>query len=107
EDGIATALSVHAVLPRWKRYVSTTTPAFPEHEADEFEPVERAALKVEFGISELAGWSAFVIGSEFYGHWGIPPLGCQITLAIATSTYGTDSRLDTTSAPTASATDDG
>jgi len=59
------ALTVDAVLARWKRHIAARAgAAFPDREADQLQSGEDAILEVQFGLRELSRGVAAVTRDE-------------------------------------------
>ena len=64
------AFPVHRVLPGRERYVSPSGATFPNGEADELQPAERACVGLEdhFRVGQLPRWVAGRVRNDPYGH---------------------------------------
>src|SRR6266849_9487240 len=67
QQGKAAPLSVDGVLTGWEGDVPTgTAAAFPDAEANQLEPFERAAGEMQLGVGELSGRVAFVVRCDLH-----------------------------------------
>src|SRR5216684_2101724 len=70
QQGKAAPLSVDGVLTGREGDVPTgTAAAFPDAEANQLEPLERAAGEVQLGVGELSGRVALVVRCDLHGEF--------------------------------------
>ena len=70
QQGKAAPLSVDGVLTGREGDVPTgTSAAFPDAEANQLEPLERAAGEVQLGVGELSGRVALVVRCDLHGEF--------------------------------------
>src|SRR5712692_3634068 len=70
QQGKAAPLSVDGVLTGREGDVPTgTAAAFPDAEANQLEPFERAAGEMQLGVGELSGRVAFVVRRDLHGEF--------------------------------------